>query len=178
MTSRLAYWAGVFPLASRRVGSGCLARRRTGLSETHPPAPLQSRGQCRVVGPARLKCVLEPAGISVSLSCLRPVSAHGPTSAMSRAPARRSSTKTARLRSSLPRPGRPRGPCHPTGRPVPPVHSQPRRRFARGAAKLGHLKAHSSPIVNRQAEDGAAVDAPSVRRLFQESTRNGFTGPT
>ena len=33
---------------------------------------------------------------------------------------------------------------------------------------LGHLKAHSSPIVNRQAEDGAAVDAPGVRRLVGE----------
>ena len=35
----------------------------------------------------------------------------------------------------------------------------------RGAARLGHLKAHSSPIVNRQAEDGAAVDAPGRLRL-------------
>ena len=33
-------------------------------------------------------------------------------------------------------------------------HRLPRRRFARGAAGLGHLKAHSSLIVNRQAEDG------------------------
>ena len=40
-----------------------------------------------------------------------------------------------------------------------------RRRFARGAVGLGHLKAHSSPIVNRQAEDGETVDAPGVRRL-------------
>ena len=32
---------------------------------------------------------------------------------------------------------------------------------------LGHLKAHSSPIVNRQAEDGAAVDAPGLRRLSE-----------
>ena len=30
---------------------------------------------------------------------------------------------------------------------------------------LGHLKAHSSPIVNRQAEDGEAVDTPGPRRL-------------
>ena len=29
---------------------------------------------------------------------------------------------------------------------------------------LGHLKAHSSPIVHRQAEDGAAVDTPGTRR--------------
>ena len=29
---------------------------------------------------------------------------------------------------------------------------------------LGHLKAHSSPIVNRQAEDGAAVDTPGTWR--------------
>ena len=44
---------------------------------------------------------------------------------------------------------------------------------------------HSSPIVNRQAEDGGAVDAPGVRRLSgpffgwallsQESPRSGFT---
>ena len=32
-------------------------------------------------------------------------------------------------------------------------------------APYGHLKAHSSPIVNRQAEDGAAVDTPGTRRL-------------
>ena len=29
---------------------------------------------------------------------------------------------------------------------------------------LGHLKAHSSPLVHRQAEDGAAVDTPGTRR--------------
>ena len=40
-------------------------------------------------------------------------------------------------------------------------HRLPRRRFARGAAGLGHLKAHSSPIVNRQAK--AAVRCPRVR---------------
>ena len=40
-------------------------------------------------------------------------------------------------------------------------HRLPRRRFARGAAGLGHLKAHSSPIVNRQAK--AAVRGPRVR---------------
>ena len=32
-------------------------------------------------------------------------------------------------------------------------HRLPRRRFARGATGLGPLKAHSSLIVNRQAED-------------------------
>ena len=64
------------------------ARRVVG---QRPPGQIQ-----RPAGaPARLECVLEPAGISVSLSCLRPVSAHGPTSAMSRATARRSTTKTA-----------------------------------------------------------------------------------
>ncbi len=35
---------------------------------------------------------------------------------------------------------------------------------ARGAAGLVHLKAHSSPIVNRQAEDGAAMDTPGTWR--------------
>ena len=30
---------------------------------------------------------------------------------------------------------------------------------------LGHLKAHASPIVNKQAEDGGAVDVPGSLRL-------------
>ena len=34
--------------------------------------------------------------------------------------------------------------------------------LCRGAARLGHLKTHSSPIVNRQAERVDSVSAPSV----------------
>ena len=36
---------------------------------------------------------------------------------------------------------------------------------------------HSSPIVNRQAEDGGAVDAPGVRRLSGPFFRVGVAIP-
>ncbi len=42
----------------------------------------------------------------------------------------------------------------------PPTGSFPLRVTSRRAAGLSHLKAHSSPIVNKQAEDGETVDAP------------------
>ena len=67
--------------------AGCSISWRSGrwCPPTRPP-PLS---------PARLERVLEPAGISVSTSFLQPASAHGPTSATSRAQARRTSTKIA-----------------------------------------------------------------------------------
>ena len=46
-----------------------------------------------------------------------------------------------------------------------PSHAAQQADQCRQSTGLGHFKAHSSPIVHRHAEDGAAVDAPGLRRL-------------